>query len=193
MILAIDFDGTITEKSAYPTTGKIRPEAITFLKSLREYGAKLILWTCRTGADLDEAVRLCYDHGLVFDAVNDNIRLNNHGKNSRRRFMMKWLLLIAAGLLEVFWSTCLKFSEGFTVMKYSVLTVVGMILSFVLLSQAMKSLPLGTAYGIWTGIGALGAIVAGIILFKESVSPVRLFFAALLLIGIIGLKATSAH
>ena len=107
--------------------------------------------------------------------------------------MMKWLLLIAAGLLEVFWSTCLKFSAGFTVMKYSVLTVVGMILSFVLLSQAMKSLPLGTAYGIWTGIGALGAIVAGIIIFKESVSPVRLFFAALLLLGIIGLKATSAH
>ncbi len=106
---------------------------------------------------------------------------------------MKWIYLIVAGLLEVFWSTCLKYSEGFTVLRYSLLTVVGMILSFVLLSQAMKSLPLGTAYGIWTGIGALGALVAGILLFKESASPQRLFFALLLLIGIIGLKATSPH
>lgn len=106
---------------------------------------------------------------------------------------MKWIYLVVAGLLEVFWSTCLKYSEGFTVLRYSLLTVVGMILSFVLLSQAMKSLPLGTAYGIWTGIGALGALVAGILLFKESASPQRLFFALLLLIGIIGLKATSPH
>ena len=106
---------------------------------------------------------------------------------------MKWIYLIVAGLLEVFWSTCLKYSEGFTVLRYSLLTVAGMILSFVLLSQAMKSLPLGTAYGIWTGIGALGALVAGILLFKESASPQRLFFALLLLIGIIGLKATSPH
>ena len=106
---------------------------------------------------------------------------------------MKWIYLIVAGLLEVFWSTCLKYSEGFTVLRYSLLTVVGMILSFVLLSQAMKSLPLGTAYGIWTGIGALGALMAGILLFKESASPQRLFFALLLLIGIIGLKATSGH
>ena len=118
------------------------------------------------------------------------------GKNrekEKRGTAMKWIYLIVAGLLEVFWSTCLKYSEGFTVLRYSLLTVVGMILSFVLLSQAMKSLPLGTAYGIWTGIGALGALVAGILLFKESASPQRLFFALLLLIGIIGLKATSPH
>ena len=67
-----------------------------------------------------------------------------------------------------------------------------MIFSFVFLSQATKVLPLGTAYAVWTGIGALGAVIAGIVLFHESVSPVRLFFVALLLIGIIGLKATSA-
>ena len=105
---------------------------------------------------------------------------------------MEWIFLFAAGLLEVFWSTCLKLSEGFSVIKFSILTVIGMIFSFVFLSQATKVLPLGTAYAVWTGIGALGAVIAGIVLFHESVSPVRLFFVALLLIGIIGLKATSA-
>ena len=105
---------------------------------------------------------------------------------------MEWIYLVIAGGLEVFWSTCLKFSEGFTVLKFTILTVIGMIFSFVFLSQATKVLPLGTAYAVWTGIGALGAVIAGIVLFHESVSPVRLFFMALLLIGIIGLKATSA-
>ena len=105
---------------------------------------------------------------------------------------MAWLCLCIAGVMEVFWSTCLKFSEGFTVLKFTILTVIGMIFSFVFLSQATKVLPLGTAYAVWTGIGALGAVIAGIVLFHESVSPVRLFFVALLLIGIIGLKATSA-
>ena len=105
---------------------------------------------------------------------------------------MEWIYLVIAGGLEVFWSTCLKFSEGFTVLKFTILTVIGMIFSFVFLSQATKVLPLGTAYAVWTGVGALGAVIAGIVLFHESVSPVRLFFVALLLIGIIGLKATSA-
>nr|WP_296267795.1 multidrug efflux SMR transporter [uncultured Merdimonas sp.] len=106
---------------------------------------------------------------------------------------MEWIYLVVAGGLEVFWSTCLKFSEGFSVLKFSVLTVIGMIFSFLFLSQATKTLPLGTSYAIWTGIGALGAVIVGILLFKESVSPLRLFFVALLLIGIIGLKATSGH
>ncbi len=106
---------------------------------------------------------------------------------------MEWIYLVVAGGLEVFWVTCLKFSEGFSVLKFSVLTVIGMIFSFLFLSQATKTLPLGTSYAIWTGIGALGAVIVGILLFKESVSPLRLFFVALLLIGIIGLKATSGH
>lgn len=106
---------------------------------------------------------------------------------------MAWVYLIIAGCLEVFWSTCMKFSHGFTVMKFSVLTIVGMIASFLLLSQAMKSLPLGTAYAIWTGIGALGAVAAGIILFKEAFTPARCLFVILLLSGIIGLKITSGH
>lgn len=106
---------------------------------------------------------------------------------------MEWIFLFFAGLLEVFWSTCLKLSEGFSVLKFSVLTVGGMILSFLFLAQATKQLPLGTPYAVWTGIGALGAVIVGIVLFKESLSPARLIFVALLLIGIIGLKATSGH
>ena len=103
---------------------------------------------------------------------------------------MEWVYLIVAGGLEVFWSTCLKLSEGFSVLRFSILTVIGMIFSFLFLSQATKTLPLGTSYAIWTGIGALGAVIVGVLLFKESVSPLRLMFVALLLIGIIGLKAT---
>ena len=106
---------------------------------------------------------------------------------------MEWVYLIVAGGLEVFWSTCLKLSEGFSVLRFSILTVIGMIFSFLFLSQATKTLPLGTSYAIWTGIGALCAVIVGVLLFKESVSPLRLMFVALLLIGIIGLKATSGH
>ena len=106
---------------------------------------------------------------------------------------MAWLFLLVAGALEVFWSNCLKFSHGLTVPKFTVCTIVGMVLSFVFLSQATKVLPLGTSYAIWTGIGALGAVVVGVVIFHESLSPARLLFVALLLVGIIGLKATSGH
>ena len=106
---------------------------------------------------------------------------------------MAWGILIAAGGLEVFWSTFLKLSEGFTRPVYSVVAVVGMILSFIFLSQATKVLPLGTAYAIWTGIGALGAVVVGILFFREPATVPRLFFAGLLLAGIVGLKVTSGH
>lgn len=106
---------------------------------------------------------------------------------------MEWIFLVIAGGLEVFWSTCMKYSEGFTDLKFSILTVVGMIFSFLFLSQATKSLPLGTAYAVWTGIGALGAVIVGIVLFKEPLTAARIFFVSLLLIGIVGLKATSGH
>lgn len=106
---------------------------------------------------------------------------------------MEWIFLVIAGGLEVFWSTCMKYSEGFTDLKFSILTIIGMIFSFLFLSQATKSLPLGTAYAVWTGIGALGAVIVGIVLFKEPVTAARIFFVALLLIGIVGLKATSGH
>lgn len=106
---------------------------------------------------------------------------------------MEWLFLVVAGGLEVFWSTCMKYSEGFTDLKFSILTVVGMIFSFLFLSQATKSLPLGTAYAVWTGIGALGAVIVGIVLFKEPVTVARIFFVSMLLIGIVGLKVSSGH
>nr|WP_326214943.1 multidrug efflux SMR transporter [uncultured Oscillibacter sp.] len=104
---------------------------------------------------------------------------------------MAWLELLIAGGLEVFWSTFLKLSEGFTRPVYSVVAVVGMILSFIFLSQATKVLPLGTAYAVWTGIGAVGAVIVGIVVFKEPVTAVRMLFVVLLLTGIIGLKATA--
>lgn len=106
---------------------------------------------------------------------------------------MAWIELLIAGGLEVFWSTFMKLSEGFTRPLYTALTIAGMAVSFLLLSQATKVLPLGTAYAVWTGIGALGAVVVGIVVFREPVTALRMLFAALLLIGIIGLKATSAH
>lgn len=106
---------------------------------------------------------------------------------------MEWIYLILAGILEIFWATCLKFSNGFTVLKFSILTIFGMIFSFIFLAQATKILPLGTSYAIWTGIGALGSVIVGIILFKESFTFARILFVSLLLIGIIGLKITSSH
>ena len=104
---------------------------------------------------------------------------------------MAWFYLLLAGGLEVFWVTFLKLSEGFTRLGYSALTLAGMLGSFALLAQAVKTLPLGTAYAVWTGIGALGALVVGIACFREPVTPTRLLFAALLLVGIVGLKATA--
>ena len=104
---------------------------------------------------------------------------------------MAWGILIAAGGLEVFWATFMKLSEGFTKPLYTVLTFAGMAASFLLLARATRTLPLGTAYAVWTGIGALGVLIVGVIVFRESLTPARLLFAALLLIGIIGLKATA--
>ena len=106
---------------------------------------------------------------------------------------MAWLELLLAGGMEVFWSTFMKLSEGFTRPLYTVLTLIGLVLSFLFLSQATRVLPLGTAYAIWTGIGAVGAVVVGIVIFREPVTALRMVFVVLLLTGIIGLKATSGH
>ncbi len=103
---------------------------------------------------------------------------------------MRWIILFVAGLFEIFWAIGLKYSEGFTKVFPSVLTVFGMIISFYLLSLALKNLPLGTAYAIWTGIGTVGTVIFGIILFKEPVDVMRITFIMLILIGIIGLKIT---
>ena len=103
---------------------------------------------------------------------------------------MAWIWLFLAGLTEVFWATMLKLSDGFHNHGYAVLTLIGMAGSYILLAQATRTLPLGTAYAIWTGIGALGAVIVGIVLFHEPATAARIFFAALLLTGIVGLKVT---
>ena len=104
---------------------------------------------------------------------------------------MAWVLLVIAGLLEVCWAIGLKYTEGFSRPIPTVLTVAAIIASMVLLGVAARSLPIGTAYAVWVGIGALGAAVLGIFLFHEPVTPARVFFLALLLTSIIGLKLTS--
>jgi quaternary ammonium compound-resistance protein SugE len=104
---------------------------------------------------------------------------------------MAWVMLIVAGLLEVCWAIGLKYTQGFTKPLPTVLTVLAIIASMVLLSLAARSLPIGTAYAVWVGIGALGAAVLGMVLFHEPVTAPRLFFLALLLTSIIGLKLTS--
>jgi quaternary ammonium compound-resistance protein SugE len=101
---------------------------------------------------------------------------------------MAWLLLIVAGLCEIVWAIGLKYAEGFTRFWPSVITVVAMLVSIVLLGYAMKSLPVGTSYAVWVGVGAVGTAVLGIMLLGESASPGRLASLALIVAGIVGLK-----
>jgi len=104
---------------------------------------------------------------------------------------MSWIYLFIVGLFEIAWAIGLKYTEGFTNLLPSVLTIIGMILSFYFLSAAVKTIPIGTAYGIWTGIGAVGTAIFGIILFNESKEFIRIFFILLIVIGIVGLKIFS--
>ena len=103
---------------------------------------------------------------------------------------MAWVYLFIAGILEMGWAIGLKLSHGFTRPLWSVLTGVMLVASMGLLATAARTLPIGTAYAVWTGIGALGAAVLGVVLFKEPVTAARVFFMALLLVAIVGLKAT---
>lgn len=101
---------------------------------------------------------------------------------------MAWIILIVAGLLEVVWAIGLKYSEGFTRFWPSVLTIIAMVISMGLLGIAMKSLPAGTAYSIWVGIGAVGTVVLGIMLLGEPANAARLISVGFIIAGIIGLK-----
>lgn len=105
---------------------------------------------------------------------------------------MAWVVLFIAGLLEIGWAVGLKYTDGFTRPLPSLLTGAAIVASMVLLSIAARTLPIGTAYAVWVGIGAAGAAVLGIILFGEPSNPGRLFFLALLLVAIAGLKLTTA-
>ena len=106
---------------------------------------------------------------------------------------MSWILLFIAGLLEVAWAAGLKTSDGFTRLWPSVFTVVTALGSFVLLAMAMRQLPLGTAYAVWTGIGAVGAFIFGIVMMGEVVTLARVGSAVLIVVGLIGLKLSSGH
>jgi len=106
---------------------------------------------------------------------------------------MSWVILGIAGLLEVGWAIGLKYTHGFTRFWPSVGTVAAMILSLWLLGIAMNSLPVGTAYGIWVGVGAVGTVALGIVLFGEPASAVRLISVAFIVVGIVGLKLTTSN
>lgn len=105
---------------------------------------------------------------------------------------MFWFILILAGLLEVVWAVGLKYTRGFTLLTPSFITVVAMVASFYLLSQALRVLPLGTAYAVWVGIGIVGAAIAGVVLFNESLSVLKLVSIGLIICGIVGLKLASS-
>ncbi|OIJ88052.1 quaternary ammonium compound efflux SMR transporter SugE [Streptomyces colonosanans] len=106
---------------------------------------------------------------------------------------MAWVLLVVAGLLEVAWSIGMKYTDGFTRLWPSLATGAGIVASMLLLSYSAKSLPIGTAYGVWVGIGAAGAAVLGMAVLGEPATPARIFFVALLLVSVVGLKMTSGH
>ena len=101
---------------------------------------------------------------------------------------MAWFLLFLAGIFEIVWAIGLKYSEGFSKLWPSVITVIAMVSSIYLLALALKELPIGVAYSIWTGIGAVGTLIVGILYFGDSASIWRLLSASLIVIGIVGLK-----
>ena len=104
---------------------------------------------------------------------------------------MPWTLLFFAGLFEIAWAIGLKYTDGFSKLVPSVLTVAAMVASVVLLGLAMKQLPVGTAYAVWTGIGTVGTVILGIVLMGDSAAPLRLVCLGLIMLGIVGLKVTT--
>ncbi len=106
---------------------------------------------------------------------------------------MAWMILFIAGLLEVVWAIGLKYSDGLTRPLPTIATVFTLLLSFWLLGMAMRDIPVGTAYGVWVGIGAVGTVIFGIMLFDESTSLSRLISIAFIIVGIIGLKLSTAE
>ena len=104
---------------------------------------------------------------------------------------MAWLFLIIAGIFECVWSTAMKLSEGFSKLGWAALTVAGMLVSFAALIRATRDLPISLAYPVWTGIGAVGAVLVGAFFFRDKLSPLTWVFVALLIVSIVGIKLTS--
>ena len=107
--------------------------------------------------------------------------------------MKAWFILFIAGIFETAWAIGMKYSEGFTKFWPSVFTIICILISMGLLSLSLKWLPVGTAYAVWTGIGAVGTAILGIILFGESKEFIRLFFIFLIIVGLVGLKVYSTN
>ncbi|MCG3664305.1 quaternary ammonium compound efflux SMR transporter SugE [Aliarcobacter butzleri] len=105
---------------------------------------------------------------------------------------MSWGILVLAGIFEIFWAVGLKYTDGFTKLIPSLFTIVAMLVSFWLLSLSLKTLPLGTAYAVWVGIGTIGTVIAGIMLFGDSINIIRIISIAFIILGIIGLKITTS-
>lgn len=104
---------------------------------------------------------------------------------------MAWMFLFAAGMLEIVWVIALKMSEGFSKLIPSAVMVVSIVSSFLLLNLSIRSLPIGVAYAVWTGMGAAGAVLAGIVLFKEPCSFLHVFFLSMIIVGLVGIKFVS--
>lgn len=104
--------------------------------------------------------------------------------------MNPWILLVIAGVFEIGWAIGLEYSEGFSEPLPSAATVVALVVSMLLLAEAVETIPIGTAYAVWTGIGAVGAVTLGIVLFDEAVSLARIGFISLIVIGVVGLNFT---
>jgi len=106
---------------------------------------------------------------------------------------MAWIYLFLAGIFEVVWAIALKYSNGFSKLWPSIITTVGMAISIYFLAQALKSLPIGIAYAVWTGIGAIGTVILGMILFDESKDLIKIVFILFIVAGIVGLKIFSGN
>lgn len=101
---------------------------------------------------------------------------------------MSWALLVFAGLLEIVWALAIKQSDGFTRLWWSVVCVVAAAASFAILAMVVRHLPVGTAYAVWAGIGAVGVTIAGVVLFSDALTPLRMTFIAMIVVGLVGLR-----
>jgi quaternary ammonium compound-resistance protein SugE len=102
-----------------------------------------------------------------------------------------WILLIIASVFEIAWAVALKYTVGFTKLVPTIITIIGMLFSFYFLAQATKTLPIGTAYAVWTGIGAVGTVIIGMLFLHEPINISRILFLVLIIVGLVGLKVTS--
>jgi quaternary ammonium compound-resistance protein SugE len=119
----------------------------------------------------------------IYEFFNSFVK--NH---SKMKHSIAWTILIIAGFFETGWAIGMKYSDGFSKLWPSVFTAISMLISVVLLTYSLKVLPVGSAYAVWTGIGAVGTVILGIILFKEPYDLYRMFFIFLIIIGIVGLR-----